>query len=83
MVAVSILMPRTKKKRAVRKKSVRASKAEEEKSRSVRRRKACPDCNSRNITFDTETEQLICQDCGLIFEELVEVEAGEEELRLF
>jgi ribosomal protein S27E len=36
----------------------------------ISRRKDCPDCGSTNIIFDPETEQLICQDCGLIFEEL-------------
>jgi len=36
----------------------------------VRRRKACPDCGSANIMFDPDTEQLICHDCGLLFEEL-------------
>jgi len=39
-------------------------------TREVKRRKDCPDCGSANITFDPETEQLICQDCGSIFEEL-------------
>jgi ribosomal protein S27E len=41
-------------------------------ARNVKRRKDCPDCGSINVTFDPETEQLICQDCGLIFEELPE-----------
>jgi ribosomal protein S27E len=70
-------MPRTKKKAA------KKAAAEEDDARSVKRRKACPDCGSRNIMFDTETEQLICHDCGLLFEELVEVEGAGDELRLF
>jgi len=45
---------------------------EEAPKKEVKRRKDCPDCGSDNIMFDTETEQLICQDCGLIFEELPE-----------
>jgi ribosomal protein S27E len=56
-----------------KKKPVKKGKVEEEVSdrpRSVKRRKDCPDCGSGNIIFDPETEQLICQDCGLIFEEL-------------
>ncbi|MBW2968026.1 hypothetical protein KY362_06080 [Candidatus Woesearchaeota archaeon] len=39
-------------------------------SRELSRRKECPDCGSMNIHFDPETEQLICHDCGLLFEEL-------------
>jgi len=38
----------------------------------VTRRKDCPDCGSMNINFDPETEQMICQDCGVIFAELPE-----------
>ncbi|MBI4738720.1 TFIIB-type zinc ribbon-containing protein [Candidatus Woesearchaeota archaeon] len=34
------------------------------------RRKECPDCGSPNVLYETATEQLICHDCGLIFEEL-------------
>lgn len=41
-----------------------------ERPRSAKRRKECPDCGSNNIHFDPETEQLICHDCGLLFEEL-------------
>ena len=59
-------MPRKKKKTT--KKSRAAEREEAPKER--KRRKECPDCGSGNIMFDPETEQLICQDCGLIFEEL-------------
>ena len=34
------------------------------------RRKACPDCGSGNILFDAEIEQVICHDCGQLFQEL-------------
>jgi len=60
---------------AKKKKPLKKEKVEEEvseKTKSVKRRKDCPDCGSFNIIFDPETEQLICQDCGLIFEELPE-----------
>lgn len=74
-------MPRTKKT-ATKKTSKKATAGGDE-ARSFKRRKTCPDCGSKNISFDTETEQLICHDCGLLFEELVEVEGVGEELRLF
>ncbi len=35
----------------------------------------CPDCASGNVICDNDREQLICKDCGLIFEPL----APEEE----
>jgi transcription initiation factor TFIIIB Brf1 subunit/transcription initiation factor TFIIB len=36
----------------------------------------CPDCASPNVVFSEVREQLICRDCGLIFEPLVtELEA--------
>jgi transcription initiation factor TFIIIB Brf1 subunit/transcription initiation factor TFIIB len=35
----------------------------------------CPDCASSNVICDGDREQLICKDCGLIFEPL----APEEE----
>ena len=31
----------------------------------------CPDCASGNVVCDDAREQLICKDCGLIFEPLV------------
>jgi ribosomal protein S27E len=63
------------------KKSGASLEEEEPVKRSVKRRKDCPDCGSANIVFDPETEQLICQDCGSIFEELPEdtAKAYEEE----
>ena len=59
-----------KKKKAKAKKDEEAAEDSEGPKGEIKRRKDCPDCGSFNITFDPETEQLICQDCGLIFEEL-------------
>ena len=58
-----------KKKKTQKGKAVEVD-SDEQPVRSVKRRKDCPDCGSTNINFDPETEQLICQDCGQIFEEL-------------
>jgi len=58
-------MPPKKKKTAKKKTDEKA-----QQPKGMKRRKDCPDCGSTNIIFDPETEQLICQDCGLIFEEL-------------
>ena len=58
-------MPPKKKKTAKKKTEEKAQQI-----KGVKRRKDCPDCGSTNVIFDPETEQLICQDCGLIFEEL-------------
>jgi ribosomal protein S27E len=59
-----------KKKKAKAKKEEEPTEESEGPKAEIRRRKDCPDCGSDNISFDPETEQLICQDCGLIFEEL-------------
>ena len=59
-------MPRKKKAKKAKKSVEEDAPAPREK----KRRKECVDCGSSNIIFDPETEQLICQDCGLIFEEL-------------
>ena len=32
--------------------------------------KECPDCASKNIIYNDDKMQVICQDCGLIFEPL-------------
>ena len=32
--------------------------------------KECPDCASDNIFYKEEKEQVICRDCGLIYEPL-------------
>ncbi|MEM4263311.1 MAG: hypothetical protein QW666_00240 [Candidatus Woesearchaeota archaeon] len=39
----------------------------------------CPDCGSTNIIHGTIREQIICRDCGLIFEPAmpIEVKPGE------
>jgi transcription initiation factor TFIIIB Brf1 subunit/transcription initiation factor TFIIB len=33
--------------------------------------KECPDCASANIVHNIQREQVICRECGLIFEPLV------------
>ena len=78
MIKPDILsMPRKKKKTTKKK-------VAEEEPKERNRRKDCPDCGSANITFDPETEQLICQDCGLILEELPpNIEKKYEEVDLF
>ncbi|MFC1741145.1 TFIIB-type zinc ribbon-containing protein [Nanoarchaeota archaeon] len=55
-----------------KKKKVKRAKATEEATgqRESKRRKDCPDCGSVNILFDADTEQIICHDCGLMFEEI-------------
>jgi|TARA_Y100000310_G_C20463422_1_gene706433 transcription initiation factor TFIIIB Brf1 subunit/transcription initiation factor TFIIB len=30
----------------------------------------CPECASKNVHFNKKDEQIICRDCGAIFEEL-------------
>jgi len=65
-------MPPAKKKPKKAKKAEEHLEEDEPVKKSVSRRKACPDCGSDNIVFDPETEHLICQDCGSIFEELPE-----------
>jgi len=32
--------------------------------------KECPDCASQNIVYNDERQQVICRDCGLIYEPL-------------
>ena len=39
--------------------------------------KSCPDCGSDNIVYSRVREQIICRDCGLLFEPL---SPDEEEL---
>ena len=36
--------------------------------------KECPDCASHNIVYSEVREQIICHDCGLIFEPFQAVE---------
>lgn len=79
MHAVFLCMPRPKKKST----SNKVDLAEDLETGSYKRRKACPDCGSADIMFDTDTEQLICHDCGLLFEELVESGEESDELDLF
>ena len=58
-------------KKGARKSKKRGAKTAAAEPASVReRRKACPDCGSGNILFDAEIEQVICHDCGQLFQEL-------------
>ena len=36
--------------------------------------KECPDCASLNIVHGRERDQVICKDCGLIFEPMIPLE---------
>jgi transcription initiation factor TFIIIB Brf1 subunit/transcription initiation factor TFIIB len=38
----------------------------------IRDIRECPDCASPNIVHEYEREQVICRDCGLIYEPTVE-----------
>ena len=38
--------------------------------RNIHEVKECPDCASDNIVYDDGRDQVICRDCGLIFEPL-------------
>tara|TARA_Y100000310_G_C20064597_1_gene526577 strand:- start:150 stop:287 length:138 start_codon:yes stop_codon:yes gene_type:complete len=37
----------------------------------IRKIKECPDCASKNLIYKDDDDQVICQDCGLIYEPLV------------
>ncbi|MBI4451652.1 hypothetical protein HY642_06780 [Candidatus Woesearchaeota archaeon] len=39
--------------------------------RNIKDIKECPDCAGTNLVYDVAREQVICRDCGLIFEPLV------------
>ncbi|MFC1723592.1 TFIIB-type zinc ribbon-containing protein [Nanoarchaeota archaeon] len=41
-------------------------------------RKECPDCDSVNLVFDAEMQQVMCQDCGSLFDEVVEKKRKDE-----
>ncbi len=32
--------------------------------------KECPDCGSNNLVYKDDIDQVICKDCGLIYETL-------------
>ena len=34
-------------------------------------KRICAECGSDNVIYDRERDQLICNDCGSIFEELI------------
>jgi transcription initiation factor TFIIIB Brf1 subunit/transcription initiation factor TFIIB len=36
----------------------------------IRQIKECPDCASSNIVHNLEREQVVCRECGLIYEPL-------------
>jgi transcription initiation factor TFIIIB Brf1 subunit/transcription initiation factor TFIIB len=36
----------------------------------IREIKECPDCASSNIVHNVEREQVVCRECGLIYEPL-------------
>jgi ribosomal protein S27E len=39
---------------------------------------SCPECGSENIIYKDEEQQVICEDCGMIFEPLGSKEEEEE-----
>lgn len=61
-------------KKSAAKKGAKKKSTSDEPSKSVSRRKECPDCGSPNVIYEATTEQLICHDCGSIFEEFTGVE---------
>lgn len=40
----------------------------------IQKMNECPDCASQNIVHSTVREQVICRDCGLVFEPFTSVE---------
>ena len=42
--------------------------------RDIREIKECPDCASSNIVHNLEREQVVCRECGLIYEPLTPAE---------
>ncbi len=38
----------------------------------IRKIKECPDCGGINLIYKDAESQVICKDCGLIYEPLVE-----------
>ncbi len=42
-------------------------------------RQTCAECGSMNVVYNRETDQLMCKDCGAIFEELTEKDEKEYE----
>lgn len=33
--------------------------------------KTCPECGSKNVFYNKQTEELVCRDCGEIFTDAV------------
>lgn len=48
--------------------------AKQKKKKTIKKNE-CPECGSNNVFYDKDEEQIKCNDCGAIFEEL----APEEE----
>ena len=42
-------------------------------------RETCAECGSINVVYKRDADQLICKDCGAIFEELTEKDEAEYE----
>jgi len=40
----------------------------------VIKKNECPECGSSNTFFNEKTQQIVCRDCGAIFEELTQAE---------
>ena len=46
------------------------AKKPKEKAKDIHDIKECPDCASQNLVYNEERQQVICRDCGLIYEPL-------------
>lgn len=46
------------------------AKKSKEKAKDIHSIKECPDCASQNLVYNEERQQVICRDCGLIYEPL-------------
>lgn len=57
-----------KKKKSKPKKSKKGK--QEKPAESIYDTKECPDCASQNLVYNEERQQIICRDCGLIYEPL-------------
>ncbi len=40
----------------------------------VKEIKECPDCASMNIVLNQQRDQVVCKDCGLIFEQMIPID---------
>ena len=39
-------------------------------AKKIIKKNECPECGSNNVHFNEEKQQIVCRDCGTIFEEL-------------